>query len=91
MSIKLNFCWSVPPEFLRSFFHCKMREDMDLWREKGAEEEREKVKVEREIQDMQERKLVAEEEKRRYSFDLPSLLSRPLYKLLVFQPGVWKG
>ena len=42
-----------------------MREDMDLWREKGAEEEREKVKVESEIQDMQQRKLVAEEEKRR--------------------------
>jgi len=43
----------------------QMREDMDLWREKGAEEEREKVKVESEIQDMQQRKLVAEEEKRR--------------------------
>ena len=72
-------------------FHCKMREDMDLWREKGAEEEREKVKVESEIQDMQHRKLVAEEEKRRYPFDLPSLLRRPLYELLIFQPGVWKG
>ena len=43
---------------------------MDLWREKGAEEEREKVKVEGEIQEMQQKKMVAEEEKRRYSFSL---------------------
>ena len=39
---------------------------MDLWREKGAEEEREKVKVEGEIQEMQQKKMVTEEEKRRY-------------------------
>ena len=39
---------------------------MDLWREKGAEEEKEKVKVEGEIQEMQQKKMVTEEEKRRY-------------------------
>lgn len=43
----------------------QVREDVDLWREKGAEEEREKVKVEREIQEMQQKKMVTEEEKRR--------------------------
>ena len=47
-------------------FHCQVREDMDLWREKGAEEEKEKVKVEGEIQEMQQKKMVTEEEKRRY-------------------------
>ena len=47
-------------------FHCQVREDMDLWREKGAEEEREKVKMEGEIQEMQQKKMVTEEEKRRY-------------------------
>ena len=52
---------------------------MDLWREKGAEEEREKVKVESEIQVMQQRKVVAEEEKRRYPFDLSSLLRITLH------------
>jgi len=41
------------------------REDMDLWREKGVEKEREKVEVESEIQVMQQKKVVAEEEKRR--------------------------
>merc|ERR1711934_650393 len=40
----------------------QVREDVDLWREKGAEEEREKVKVEREIQEMQQKKMVTEEE-----------------------------
>ena len=64
---------------------------MDLWREKGAEEEREKVKVESEIQVMQQRKVVAEEEKRRYSFDLPSLRRMPFHQLLQFLPGVLKG
>ena len=44
---------------------------MELWREKGAEEEREKVKVEREIQDVEQRKVVAEEEKRRFLSDNP--------------------
>ena len=46
---------------------------MELWREKGAEEEREKVKVEREIQDVEQRKVVAEEEKRRFLSDNPGL------------------
>jgi len=43
----------------------QVREDVDLWREKGAEEEREKVKMEGEIQEMQQKKMVTEEEKRR--------------------------
>lgn len=64
---------------------------MDLWREKGAEKEREKVKVESEIQVMQQKKVVAEEEKRRYSFDMPSALRIPSHQLLQFLPGVLKG
>ena len=39
---------------------------MDLWREKGAEEEREKMKVEGDLQEMQQKKIVADEDKRRY-------------------------
>ena len=45
--------------------HRQVREDVDLWREKGAEEDREKVKVEGDFEEMQQRKRVAEEEKRR--------------------------
>ena len=40
-------------------------EDKDSWAEKGAEVEREKVKVEAEIQETEHRKVFAEEEKQR--------------------------
>merc|ERR1719211_780399 len=38
---------------------------MDVWREKGSETEREKVRVEAEMEEMQQKKMLSEEEKRR--------------------------
>jgi len=43
----------------------QVREDMDVWREKGSETEREKVRVEAEVEEMQQKKMLSEEEKRR--------------------------
>ena len=36
-----------------------------MWREKGSETEREKVRVEAEVEEMQQKKMLSEEEKRR--------------------------
>ena len=38
---------------------------MDVWREKGSEMEREKVRVEAEVEEMQQKKMLSEDEKRR--------------------------
>ena len=38
---------------------------MDVWRERGSETEREKVRVEAEVEEMQQKKMLSEEEKRR--------------------------
>merc|ERR1712029_188206 len=38
---------------------------MDVWRERGSETEREKVRVEAEVDEMQQKKMLSEEEKRR--------------------------
>ena len=43
----------------------QVREDMDVWREKGSETEREKVRVEAEVEEMQQKKMLSENEKRR--------------------------
>ena len=68
-----------------------MREDTELWREKGAEEEREKVSVEKEIQEMQQRKVVAEEEKRRYLSRDPFPSTYQLNLQSTIYTGVLKG
>ena len=36
-----------------------------MWRERGSETEREKVRVEAEVEEMQQKKMLSEEEKRR--------------------------
>merc|ERR550525_868773 len=41
----------------------QVREDMDVWRERGSETEREKVRVEAEMEEMQQKKLLSEEER----------------------------
>ena len=70
---------------------------MDVWRERGSETEREKVRVEAEVEEMRQKKMLSEEEKRRCVHLIVNMVFKSPHQgwqILLnrfFISGVWKG